>query len=98
MNAGRSDVSFFVYCLRVVDVFNDDNFFAQTEVTMFITRSVCFALFLNFPLYNWLRYYFIAFIQFIIPYEVRECRGYSAFVQVCKCHIVVEWSILLRAI
>ena len=73
MNAGRSDVCFFVYCLRVVDVFNDDNFFAQTEVTMFITRSACFALFLNFPLYNWLRYYFIAFIQFIIPYEVREC-------------------------
>ena len=73
MNAGRSDVSFFVYCLRVVDVFNDDNFFAQTEVTMFITRSVCFALFLNFPVYFWLRYYFIVFIQFITPDEVREC-------------------------
>ena len=41
MNAGRSDVSFFVYCLRVVDVFNDDNFFAQTEVTMFNYHQVC---------------------------------------------------------
>ena len=73
MNAGRSDVSFFIYCFRVVDVFDDYNFFTQTEVTMLITRSVCFALFLNFPVNFWLRYYFIVFIQFIIPYEVGEC-------------------------
>ena len=73
MNAGRSDVSFFIYCFRVVDVFDDYNFFTQTEVTMLITRSVCFALFINFPVYLWLRYYFIVFIQFITPDEVREC-------------------------
>ena len=37
MNAGRSDVSFFVDSLWVIYVFYDDNLFAQTKVTMFIT-------------------------------------------------------------
>ena len=62
MNAGRSDVSFFVDCLWVIYVFYDDNLFTQTKVTMSITWLVCITLFHYFPVQFWFRDGFIIFV------------------------------------